>query len=75
MTVVRDEVCEGEVDSEGVPREEVFSVLVRSEEGSSVEVRGPSRVATISIQEAAECSKFSNFHETLKQLSDTEECV
>ncbi|CAI8024772.1 hypothetical protein GBAR_LOCUS14358, partial [Geodia barretti] len=55
VTIVRDAVCEGEVDEEGYPRPEVFSAIVRSEEGSSVEVRGSSSVATITIEEAAEC--------------------
>ena len=60
VTIVRDTVCEGEVDEEGYPRPEVFSAIVRSEEGSSVEVRGSSSVATITIEEAAECSKYGD---------------
>ena len=59
VTIVRDAVCEGEVNEEGHPLAEVFSAVVRSEEGSNVEVRGSSRVATIFIEEAAECSTYA----------------
>ena len=58
VTIVRDSVCEGEVGSDGVPEEEVFSAVVRSEEGSGVEVVASGRVATITIQDSAVCSKF-----------------
>ena len=62
VTIVRDRLCEGEVDGDGVPRPEVFSAVVRSEEGSSVEVRGSSRVASITIEDSAECSEFCSDH-------------
>ena len=56
VVVVTDSVCEGEVDGEGVPRGEVFSAVVRSQEGSDVEVTGSSRVASITIEDSPECS-------------------
>ena len=62
VTIVRDTVCEGEVDEEGYPRPEVFNAVVRSEEGSSVEVRGSRGVATITIEESAECSKYGDMN-------------
>ena len=49
-------MCEGRVNEQGVPLPEVFSAVVRSEEGSSVEVRGSSSVATIFIEDSPECS-------------------
>lgn len=58
VMIVQDSVCEGEVGSDGVPEEEVFSAVVRSEEGSGVEVIASRRVATITIQDSAVCSKF-----------------
>ena len=56
VTVVQDGVCEGSVDGEGVPSPEVFTVVVRTEDGSDIEVRGSNRVATITIEDSAECS-------------------
>jgi hypothetical protein len=55
VAVVQDTVCEGRLDEEGFPRPEVFSAVVRREEGSSVEVKGAGQVASISIEDSPEC--------------------
>ena len=62
IPIVQDRVCEGEVDSEGVPAVEVFSAVVRSEVGSDVEVIGAGRIASISIEDSAECSTWLDHH-------------
>lgn len=58
ISIVQDSVCEGDVDSSGVPRKEVFNVVMRSEEGSGVEVLASGRLARIVVEDSAVCSKF-----------------
>ena len=52
-------MCEGRVDEDGVPSMEVFTVVVESEDGSDVEVRGSNQVASITIEDSPECSMFN----------------
>ena len=57
---MEDSVCEGEVGSDGVPAVEVFNAVVRSEEGSGVEVIASGSIASITIEESAVCSMYTH---------------
>ena len=56
ISIMEDGVCEGEVGSDGVPAVEVFNAVVRSEEGSGVEVIASGSIASITIEDSAICS-------------------
>jgi hypothetical protein len=55
ISIMEDGVCEGEVGSDGVPAVEVFNAVVRSEEGSGVEVIASGSIASITIEDSAIC--------------------
>ena len=65
ITIIEDRVCEGAVGSDGVPEVEVFNAVVRSEEGSGVEVIASGSIASITIEDSAVCSAYTHhIHDT-----------